>query len=232
MLSKIRKTLLWSLWFILASIYVTTVVADALTGNILGVALALLNLACCVLLYFAEGFEIAFAMLWSRKESTDPKVQSALENLDVEQVLAERQIVVVAVISFVSLMTQFHSIVVPFYGRVSSPVLCGIFTFLLVTLTILWATQILPKRLAAKAPEQFFAYSKWLLRPIALSGRLVNLPAPSDDLVSLFERIAGRSRAEAVIEHPSTAVAQLWAECDCEICSPITNVWPLSPAQT
>jgi hypothetical protein len=181
---------------------------------------AALNVACGIFLFFAEGFEIAFAMIWPLRESAEADIRRSLQDLDPEFVLAQRQVIVVATITMVSLTSAFDWIEVPGLGRVHSYGVPALFSGLFTTLTVLWFGQVFPKRVAAKSAERFWRLSRWLLKPIVAAGKVLDLPAPSGDLVALWEMLFGTGGHCSHHESASLEVAQLWATCDCAVCNP------------
>jgi len=215
-----NKFILWLVWVSLVAIYVRTVAALCAMGQYQYLGLAVVNLACGLFLWFAEGFEIAFAMIWPTRHSADADIRGSLQGLDAEFVLAQRQVIVVATITVVSLTSTFEWIVIPGVGKLQSYGAPAWFSGLFTTFTILWFCQVFPKRVAAKSAERFWRLSKWLLRPIVVAGKILDLPAPSDDLVALWDAIFGSGQRCSQHQPPLFQVAPLWAPCDCEVCNP------------
>ena len=214
-----KKFLLWVAWGALSTIYVATIFNHCTEGDFGYLGFAVLSIACCALLFYAEGFEISFAMMYPQRNQMNSEVCQSLQTLDAEHILAQRQIVVVCTIAVLSLSSVFDWIQIPGAGRVSSPMATAWFSGLFVTSTCLWFCQVLPKRLAARNPEQFWRLSKWLLKPIVVAGKYVDLPAPADTLIWLWEIVFPQSRHESVHSHATVRVAKLWAPCDCPVCN-------------
>lgn len=215
-----KKIVLWLVWVSLVVIYATTVAALCAEGKYHYLGFAALNLACGLFLWFAEGFEIAFAMIWPLRHSAEADIRRSLQGLDAEFVLAQRQVIVVVVIAVVSLTSAFPWIAVPGVGKVQSFGAPSWFSGLFTTFSILNACQVFPKRVAAKSPERFWRLSKWLLKPILVAGKVLDLPAPSDDLVALWDAVFGAGKQFSKDQPPSVRVAPLWAPCDCAVCNP------------
>lgn len=159
-------------------------------------------------------------MLWPARELAKADIRDSLCDLNAEFVLAQRQVIVVVTITIVSVSTSsFHWIYVPALGRMSNwaPYVFGL---LFTTFTVLWFCQVFPKRIAARYPERFWRFSRWLLKPILFAGRIFDLPAPSDDLVSWWDWLFCRSKSVLLAAPISPHVASLWANCDCPVCSP------------
>jgi hypothetical protein len=215
-----RKFFLWIAWGALLVIYVATIFSHCAEGEFHYLAFACMSFACCALLFFAEGFEISFAMMYPQRHQLNSEVCRLLQTLDAEHVLAQRQVVVVATITILSLTTVFDWIQIPGVGRVSSPMVMAWFSGLFVTLTVLWFCQVLPKRLAARNSEQFWRLSRWLLKPIVIAGKCADIPAPADNLVALWESFFPSSRHTSMQQQTATIrVARLWSPCDCPVCS-------------
>lgn len=215
-----KKIFLWLVWVSLVAIYAATLAALCAEGKYHYLGFAALNLACGLLLWFAEGFEIAFAMIWPLRDSAEDDIRRSLQGLDAEFVLAQRQVIVVATITVVSLTSAFEWILIPGVGKLQFYGAPAWFSGLFTTFTILWFCQVFPKRVAAKSAERFWRLSKWLLKPIVVAGRLLDLPAPSDDLVALWDAVFGSGKRCSQDQLPSAQVAPLWAACDCEVCNP------------
>ena len=201
---------LWISWLILLAIYLTTVFMKGAYGGAVAVLLSLL------ILYYAEGMEIAVATLADKQEEQIdlPRAKRALQIIkgNTEWFFAQRQVFVVTIVTFMSLMTNFDVIYVPFYAKpfylefgekVSAPLL-GIglnlpflFTLVFTTFTILWWCQVFPKRLALRNSVRFLHQSALLMTPIRGLGAL-NLPGPADQLVWLATRYTIFSEASSL----------------------------------
>jgi hypothetical protein len=213
-----RTVFLSALWTVLASVYVATVIGLVRQGHYSVLVWVGLSAASFVLLFFGEGFEIAFAMLWPVRDSAAADVRTSLEGLDPEFILAQRQVIVVLAISVVTLTSAFESLHVPGVGTIDSRAICALYSGLFTTLSVLWFAQVLPKRVAAKSPERFWRLSRWLLKLVAAEGRIIDLPGPCDYLVALWDLVAGpRSNAADGL---LISVGPLWAACDCAVCAP------------
>ena len=215
-----KRFFLWIAWSVLFVIYATTIFSHCAEGQLHYLAFAFLSIAFCAPLFFAEGFEISFAMMYPQRNQMDSEVCRSLQALDAEHVLAQRQVVVVATITILSLTTVFDWIQIPGVGRVSSPTVMAWLSGLFVTLTVLWFCQVLPKRLAARNAEHFWRLSRWLLKPIVIAGKSADIPAPAENLVALWENIFPASRHESMHQEAATIrVAKLWSPCDCPVCA-------------
>lgn len=192
-----RSFLLWAIWLVLLIVYVDTV--HHVPG---GWQNALMVLVLLVILYLAEGMEIAVATLADKQtdqlERQPAKKALAYIKRDVEWFLAQRQVFVVTIVSFMSLMTTFPVVHVPFYGPMGNidlptPIhslsidVPFWFTLVFTSFTILWWCQVFPKRLALRNSEIFLAHSAGLMLPIKTIGA-INLPGPAEQLVILATR--------------------------------------------
>jgi hypothetical protein len=212
-----KKISLWLLWGYLGLIYVWTVIGHCAEGPYSALAFAVLNVALGILLFWGENFEISFCFVWARRDSAEADICDSLKGLAAERILSERQLIVAAAISVITIGTSLDWLIVPGFGRVHSRTACEFFSALFTTLTVLWFGQILPKRLASKCPAEFWRRGKWLLRVISAFGRAFNLSAPCDDLVALWQWAFGSRHAQ---QHAVAGVVPLWAECNCAICKP------------
>lgn len=222
-----RKICLWIVWLGLAVIYVTTIWSVAAESNPVHAGLATINIIFGLLLFFAEGFEIAFAMLWPQRSSLEKDIHNSFKGLDPEFVLAQRQVVVVVTITAIGVNTSaLPWIQIPILGRFHhlGP---SLFSLVFTTLTVLWFCQVFPKRIAARFPERFWRFSVWLLRPINIAGRVFDLPAPSHDLVMWWESIFGRPETSHDRTELMSGLA-LWSGCGCAVCSASLGVASLS----
>ena len=214
-----KKFVLWVAWGPLFVTYVTTIVGHCIEGEFHYLVFAISFITCCALLFFAEGFEISFAMMFPQRNQMNSEICRSLQALDAEHILAQRQIVVVTTITILSLSSVFDWIQIPGVGRVSSPTATAWFSGLFVTSTCLWFCQVLPKRLAARNPEQFWRLSQWLLKPIVIAGKYCDLPAPAANLVKLWEISFPSFRRKSAHPYAPIRVAKLWGSCDCPVCA-------------
>jgi CBS domain containing-hemolysin-like protein len=215
-----KKNLWWLVGAYLLSIYIATIAAHCVEGQYSLVARAVLCLVLGVLLFWGEGFEVAFCTLWARRDSAEIDIRDSLKGLDAQRILSERQLIVAATISAITLGTNFDWIIIPGWGRVTSPTASEVFSALFTTFSVLWLAQVTPKRLAVNYPESFWKRSKWLLRPIAVVGKLLNFAGPCDDLVRLLEPAFDSQSNVHGDQCESAQVAPSWPECDCPICKP------------
>ena len=215
---------LWIGWVFLLVIYVATIAAHCAAREYYYLFFAALSFGCCCLLFVSEGFEISFAMLFPMRNHADPDIRNSLEGLDAEFILSQRQVIVALTITILSLISVFDWIYIPGVGRVHAHWATAWFSGLFVSITVLWFCQVLPKRLAARSTESFWRLSRWLLKPIVAAGRLVDLPAPANNLVDLWELAFPtrdkRSRHEAALLQPGL----LWESCDCPVCNASANL--------
>ena len=181
---------LWISWFVLFAIYLTTVYKQNTYPSAVGVFGLLL------ILYYAEGMEIAVATLADKQaeQISSVKAKKALQTIkrDTEWFFAQRQVFVVTIVTLMSLLTTFDTIYLPYYpdawpitkDTLSWINLPFLFTLSFTTFTVLWWCQVFPKRLALRNSVTFLHQSSLLMRPIKVIGAL-NLPGPADQLVWL-----------------------------------------------
>ncbi len=215
-----KRIILWTGWILLAIVYVTTIGSHCMAGKWHFLLFAVLSLTCCAILAVAEALEVAFLALFAVQDSTDPDIRESFRGLDAPTFLSERQAIVALTIVTLTATTMFDWIYLPFLGQVSSHGAPAWFALAFVTSTVLWFSQTAPKVLAAKSPCRFWRLTRWLVKPILTAGRLTDLRAPAADIVRFCERVC--LSQEQTPEHaaPSMQVAQLWAACDCAVCSP------------
>jgi len=211
--------MLWVAWGTLFVAYLATIAGHCAEGELHYLGFAISSITCCALLFFAEGFEISFAMMFPQRNLMNSEICRCLQTLDAEHILAQRQIIVVATITILSLSSVFDWILIPGLGRFSSPVVLSWFSGLFVTTTCLWFCQVLPKRLAARNPEQFWRLSQWLLKPIVIAGKFADFPAPADNLVKLWDILFPSAHHETTFPNARIRVARLWSPCDCPVCA-------------
>lgn len=190
----VLSLVLWVVWLVLLAVY-----ADTVYHVPAGYRDAILVLGLLVILYFAEGMEIAVATLADKQasqlEREPAKKALAYIKRDAEWFFSQRQVFVVTIVSFMSLMTTFPVVHVPFYGPMGAhdyAITVGSFsiaidvpfwfTLVFTSFTILWWCQVFPKRLALRNSETFLSQSAILMHPIRIIGA-INLPGPADQLV-------------------------------------------------
>lgn len=193
-LKHLRALMLWCVWVFLTLTWLTTLAAHWRAGDRAAVLLALVVLALLIVLYFAEGIELAATDLLDKEPERlrDPRARAVLADIQERAAFfyAQRQVFVVVIIAFMSLVTAYSWIVIPFAGRSSSHGVAFWFSLVFTTLTVLWFCQVTPKRLAILNSEMFLAQSSFVWRLIKLVG-VLGLPDPTDWLVALAERSSG-----------------------------------------
>jgi hypothetical protein len=205
--------LLWIVWVGLLVIWVYTSLEQQRYASMAIVTI------CLLILFFAEGLEIAVADLLDKQASqlgSDSAIRILKEVAAVpEWFFAQRQVFVVVIISLMSLMTNYDYIQVPLAGcfkpasaSANVPQDCQSlllpylnipfdapfwFSLAFTTFTVLWWCQVFPKRLAIINSERFLALSAPLWGLIKIVGML-NIPGPADTLVEIAKRYTGFSK--------------------------------------
>lgn len=190
----LRSFLLWALEFMLVVVWITTIWKHSAEGELTHIFWAIMVLGLLVILYYAEGIELAIADLLDKQPEQlgDESVRRVLREIQEQRgfFFAQRQLFVVAIIVFMSLMTSYPWLYVPWIGRVESYDLPFWFSLAFTTLTVLWFCQVTPKRLAVINSERFLRQSKFLWPVIKFVGML-GLPGPSDQIIYVLERFSG-----------------------------------------
>ncbi len=186
--SRLRSVVLWTLEALLVTTWVATLWQHTDEGSSAEVFQALLVVVLLVVLYFAEGIELAVADLLDKQpeQIRDETVRNVLAEIQQQRgfFFSQRQIFVVTIIAFMTLMVSYEWIYIPGFGK--NYELTFWFSFIFTTLTVLWFCQVTPKRLAVINSEQFLSQSLFLWPAIKLLGRL-GLPEPSEDIVRFME---------------------------------------------
>ena len=201
------KNFLWVFWIWLIAIWIDTLLHLWQAGYRHPVFLAVMTIPCWVILFFAEGLELAVA---ARVVSPTCPVK------DPHTFFTRRQALVILPITFISLATGVYPwLQVPGFGRLhgNSPFW---FSLALVSLTTLWFAQVVPKRLAVFNPDLFLRApcTPLFLGVVTAVGALFG--GPSDDVVHFAQR-ALSARGFGVAQVPS---------CECAICEPMAyEVW-------
>lgn len=210
-----KRILFWLIWIFLFAVYTATIVALCREEQYSALVFAALNLTCIAFLFFAKGFEVTLCILWSGLESAEPNVRNVLRNLDSEFIQVLRQVIVVLRITIVGLTTgSFEWISIPGLGNVQSYGAPYFFSLVFVSSTVLWFSQMFPKRLAAHDPVRFWKFSRWLVKPISVVGKILELPTPSNHLVAWWESLVDYPQCFPINSRSR------WARCDCAVCKP------------
>ena len=156
-----RKFILWAIWALLFAVWAQTVyVTGVLQHDNLCLLLAGVSVVLLVILYFAEGLELAVADLRDKdpQQIHDPRLKKILVDLQGKDdfFFAHRQPFVVVIINVVSLSLALALYTWPL-GEIKDPAFKFLFNLLFVTLTVLWFCQVTPKRLAIINSELFLA---------------------------------------------------------------------------
>jgi hypothetical protein len=191
LIRHVRSFVLWTVWVVLAVIWVATLWRYWTEGYRTPVLLATLDLILLFILYFAEGIELAITDLLDKEPSQlrEASVRSLLAEIQVRSgfFFAQRQVFVVVIIAVLSLTTAYTWIYVPFYGRVDSPTATFWFSLTFTSFTVLWFCQVTPKRLAIINSELFLKQSGLVWRLIKAIS-VLGLPDPSDLLVYTVQK--------------------------------------------
>jgi hypothetical protein len=187
----LHSFVLWCVWALLVLIWLATLVEQWRAGNHAATWLALVAVGLLFILYFAEGIELAVTDLLDKEpdQVRERAVRRTLQDIQSRSAFfyAQRQVFVVVIIAFTSLITAYAWIYVPFAGRVSAYGLPFWFSLVFTTLTVLWFCQVTPKRLAVLNSELFLAQSRFVWLLIKAIGAL-GLPNPSNQLVALIQQ--------------------------------------------
>ncbi len=185
---RLRSVVLWTLEALLVTTWVATLWQHAREGSFAEVFSALLVVVLLVVLYFAEGIELAVADLLDKQpeQIRDETVRNVLAEIQQQRgfFFSQRQIFVVTIIAFMTLVVSYEWIYIPGFGK--NYELTFWFSLTFTTLTVLWFCQVTPKRLAVINSEQFLSQSLFLWPAIKRLGML-GLPEPSDDIVRFME---------------------------------------------
>jgi hypothetical protein len=188
---SLRAAVPWGAWFALTVIWVATLLAMTGEGRYAQWVEAAAIVLLLYILALAEGLELAVTDLLDKQpeQLRDARVRIVLRHLqrDPADFFSNRQLFVVTIIAFTTLMTTYPWIYIPFVGAVSQQPLPGLFSFAWTTLTVLWFAQVTPKRLAIINSETFLGQSVFLLPLIKAVGYL-GIPRASNQLVALFEK--------------------------------------------
>jgi hypothetical protein len=202
-----RTAVLCIVWVALAGTWITTCAQLGLAGDWHFALLAAADLALLVILYLAEGMELAVTDLLDKdpEQVGDASVRAVLREIQGDQgfFYANRQVFVVVVIAFMSQTTTYPWIFVPGVGRVSGAGAPAWFGFLLTTLTVLWFAQVTPKRLAIVNSELFLKQSRFVWMLIRMVGAL-GLPTPTDVMEAVARRYTSYREHRALL--PSRAM--------------------------
>lgn len=191
MLSYGRSFILWTAWASLLAIWVATLLRHQDKHDSTPLLFAAISIALLVLLSFAEGMELAVADLLDKDASqvSDRRTRELLSAIQQRSgfFFAQRQVFVVLIVSFTSLATSYDWIYVPFYGEIHNSSVTFWFSLCFVTLTVLWFSQVTPKRLAVANSEAFLGYSKFVWTAIRFIS-ILGLPNPTDQLFNLAKK--------------------------------------------
>jgi hypothetical protein len=189
--SVLRAVALWTIWFALTATWIATLVAMTAEGRYVQWLQAGAVVFLLYILAKAEGLELAVADLLDKspEQLHDARVRNVLRHLqqDPADFFSNRQLFVVTIIAFTTLMTTYPWIYIPFIGKVSQEPVPGLFSFAWTTLSVLWFAQVAPKRLAIINSEIFLSQSVFLMPVIKAVGYL-GIPRGSDHLVVFFEK--------------------------------------------
>lgn len=196
-LSHVPWIVLWPLETALLVVWVATVWQQEREG-LPGVPWAVVVIILLAILYFAEGLELAFADLRDKdpEQIANPAVRKILKEIGERSdfFFAQRQVFVVAIISFVTLVTAYDWVYIPFFKiKLSGHNIPFWFSFVFTSITVLWFAQVTPKRLAVHNSELFLAHSSFLWPLIKLVA-VMDLPAPSHHVVSVIKKYSRYSQ--------------------------------------
>lgn len=212
---------MWGFWGYLTVTYIRTLVVQCTSGRYWCLAAPIGLISCGTVLAFAEAFEVTLLALARHPHLTPNDIREDLRNLDVRSILSARQLFVAATITVLTVVNTFPSIDPPGLGKLGgyAP---NLFSIAFVTVTVLWAFQILPKCWANEFPTEVWRKNRWLLAIIQKFVVPSKFTAPADDLFGLVVKLCHSSQLRNSPEHPmpTQIVPSLWATCDCPLCKP------------
>jgi hypothetical protein len=203
---EIRIGILWMTWVFLTIVWGSTLFAMTADNLYIQWLEAGTIVILLYVLAISEGLELAVTDLLDKQpeQLSNVRTRDALRQLQHSpaEFFSNRQLFVVTIITFTTLMTSYPWIYVPLYGRVAQAPIPGLFSFAWTTLTVLWFAQVTPKRLAITNSEVFLGQSVFLL-PVIKAAGLLGLPLASNQLVAFFEKFTKYSDKRHLQPSPS-----------------------------
>lgn len=193
--SGISKWIVSIVWVATFIVLINTTVFQIQSGDYSGAIILILFAVLSLILYLAEGIEIAVVDLIAKDadQFSDLRMRATLEEIQGKShfFFSQRQIFVVSIISFISVLmaTCFSNLYVG-YVLIDNPAIVGVFQLIFINLWILCFCQVAPKRLALVNSEKFFLKSKLLWPAIKFIG-LLDIPAPSEIILNASKRLFG-----------------------------------------
>jgi hypothetical protein len=176
------------IWLLSFYIWINTIAYQLAKGERTAAVIFVAFLLLSIVLYLAEGAELAVAELRDKdagqfRDASTREVMTEIKKRD-QFFFSQRQIFVVAIISFISIIisTYMEQFYVYGIGTINKPITIGIINFIFINIWVLCACQVAPKRLALLNSERFLAQSSILWPLIKVLGKL-NIPGPSDLIV-------------------------------------------------
>ena len=225
---------LWGVWVVLAVVWANTLAHLWLEGSRYYGLLALLVLISGIIIYWAEGLELAVAILLHARMVPDD-IHALMAKMNSNVFFRQRQLIVIFLVTFSGVATVYPWLRIPGYGELAGAAPFW-FSIAFPSLSIMWFSQIAPKLRAMAKPEHFVRSGGSIFRAVRLLNA-VDLTGPSDDVFWFLSRgdIGDMKVRHGVLtkEEPSTgeagSLSSLYRPVSlctylCAVCCP--ELWP------
>ena len=129
--------------------------------------------------------------------------------------LAARQMFVALIVTAAAMLSERHSIAIPFTStEITGAVTLKTFNVIWTTLTVLWFMQILPKVMAAVNPERYLKVTGGVALPVVNVVKAIGISWPAEKTAKVVQRLFNwhpEPTLERVPSRDDVSLAAGWA---------------------
>jgi hypothetical protein len=195
-------------WGVLSILWVYDAIYKLAHGQPGPAIAAVVSLLLMVVLAVMEGLEVVMIHDWNR-------LYPGSTAHDLAAWLAARQMFVALIVTAAAMLSERHSIAIPFTStEITGAVTLKIFNVIWTTLTILWFMQILPKHMAAVNPDSYLKVTGGPALPVVNVVKAIGISWPAEKTAAGIQRLIGWHPEPTLESAPSRGAMSLatgWA---------------------
>lgn len=178
-------TVLFIGWGVLTILWVYDAIYKLVHGEPGPAIAAVVALVLMLVLFVMEGLEVVMIHDWNR-------LYPDRTAHDLAAWLAARQMFVALIVTAAAMLSERHSIAIPFTStEITGAVTLKIFNVIWTPLTVLWFAQILPKLMAAINPDRYLKVTGGTALPVVNVVKAIGISWPAEKTASAVQRLFG-----------------------------------------
>jgi uncharacterized membrane protein len=192
-------------WGVLTILWVYDAIDKLVHGEPGPAIAAVVTLLLMSVLAGMEGLEVAVIDRWAH-------LYPERSAHDLAAWLAARQLFVALIVTANAMLSERHSIAVPFTStEITSPVALKIFNLVWGGLTVLWFMQIVPKHMAATNADRYLALTRAALFPVVRFVQIIGISWPAEKTAKAIQNVLNWHPEPTLEKAPSRGAVSLAA---------------------